>query len=207
MAVLVVGSTGRVAKEVLKIFSAEKTEVLAAARRPEAVEKLPYVTAVALDLHAPVDKLAKEIQGVEAIIFAAGSRGKDLLQTDAYGAVKLMQAAQQVEIKRFVMLSALYSLKPEKWPETLTDYYIAKFFADNYLINQTKLDYTIVQPGSLVTTPGTGLVKMAEEPGQISIADVAAVLATVVNKVTTYGRIIPVVAGNQPIATALQEIE
>lgn len=58
--------------------------------------------------------LAALIAGSDAVIFTAGSRGKDLLQTDAYGAVKLMQAAKQAGINRFVMLSALFSLTPEK---------------------------------------------------------------------------------------------
>lgn len=184
------------ATEVLKLLSAQEKEVIAGARRPAAVEKLPHVTAVKLDLHAPVDKLAELVAGVDAIIFTAGSRGKD----DAYGAVKLMQAAQLVGVKRFVMLSALYSLTPTKWPASLTDYYIAKFFADNYLVNQTDLDYTIVQPGSLVEDQPTGLVAKKEALGAIPIGDVAAVLVAVVDKVQTYGQAIPVIAGDQPIA-------
>lgn len=98
------------------------------------------------------------------------------------------------------MLSALYSLTPAKWPVSLTDYYIAKFFADNYLVNQTDLDYTIVQPGSLVEEPPTGLVAKKEALGAIPIGDVAAVLVAVVDKVQTYGQAIPVIAGDQPIA-------
>lgn len=192
MKIFLAGSTGRVATEVLKLLSAQGKKVIAGARRPAAVEKLPHVTAVKLDLHAPVDKLAELVAGVDAIIFTAGSRGKDLLQTDAYGAVKLMQAAQLAGVKRFVMLSALYSLTSTKWPASLTDYYIAKFFADNYLVNQTDLDYTIVQPGSLVAKK--------EALGAIPIGDVAAVLVAVVDKVQTYGQAIPVIAGDQPIA-------
>lgn len=158
------------------------------------------MTAVKLDLHAPVDKLAELVAGVDAIIFTAGSRGKDLLQTDAYVAVKLMQATQLAGVKRFVMLSALYSLTPTKSPASLTDYYIAKFFTDNYLVNQTDLDYTIVQPGSLVAEPSTGLVAKKETLGAIPIGDVAAVLVDVVDRGQTYGQAISVIAGDQPIA-------
>ena len=200
MKIFLAGSTGRVATEVLKLLSAQGKKVIAGARRPAAVEKRPHVTAVKLDLHAPVDKLAELVAGVDAIIFTAGSRGKDLLQTDAYGAVKLMQAAQLAGVKRFVMLSALYSLMTTKWPASLTDYYIAKFFADNYLVNQTDLDYTIIQPGSLVSEPSTGLVAKKETLGAIPIGNVAAVLVAVVDKGQTYGQAIPVIAGDQPIA-------
>ena len=48
-----------------------------------------------MDLHSSVDDLAKLMKGRDAVYFTAGSRGKDLLQTDAYGAVKTMQAAKK----------------------------------------------------------------------------------------------------------------
>lgn len=59
MKIFLAGSTGRVATEVLKLLSAQGKEVIAGARRPAAVEKLPHVTTVKLDLHAPVDKLTE----------------------------------------------------------------------------------------------------------------------------------------------------
>ena len=69
---------------------------------------------------------------------------------------------------RFVMLRALFSLEPTKWRtvkslDGLTDYNIAKFFADNYLIHDTDLDYTILQPTVMTDKPGTGkIIKMRE---------------------------------------------
>lgn len=39
------------------------------------------------------------MKGSDAVYFTAGSRGKDLLQTDAYGAVKTMQAAKKLGIE------------------------------------------------------------------------------------------------------------
>lgn len=154
MKIFVAGSTGRVATELLKKLSAKNYQVIAGARRPEAVVELPNVTPQKMDLHASVDNIAELLKGADVVVFTAGSRGKDLLQTDAYGAVKLMQATKKAGITRFVMLSALYSLTPDKWPDNLTDYYIAKFFADNYLVNQSGLDYTIVQPGNLLEEAG-----------------------------------------------------
>lgn len=150
MKIFVAGATGRVASKLLKKLSAKNYQVIAGARRPEAVVELPNVTPQKMDLHASVDNIAELLKGADVVVFAAGSRGKDLLQTDAYGAVKLMQAAKKVGVTRFVMLSALFSLTPEKWPENLKDYYVAKFFADNYLINQSDLDYTIIQPGGFI---------------------------------------------------------
>lgn len=52
-----------------------------------------------MDLHSSVDDLAKLMKVRDAVYFTAGSRGKDLLQTDAYGAVKTMQAAKKLGIE------------------------------------------------------------------------------------------------------------
>ncbi|TFH45247.1 SDR family oxidoreductase [Streptococcus equinus] len=200
MKIFVAGATGRVASKLLKRLSDKDYDVIAGARRPEAIVELPNVTPQKMDLHASVDELGVLLKGVDAIIFTAGSRGKDLLQTDAYGAVKLMQAAKKVGVTRFVMLSALFSLTPEKWPENLKDYYVAKFFADNYLINQSDLDYTIIQPGGLLEEAGQGCVELGDKGFTvISIEDTASVLAEVVDKSSTVKRVIAINPGDTPI--------
>ncbi len=201
MKIFVAGATGRVATELLKKLSAKRYQVVAGARRPEAVVELPNVTPQKMNLHASVDDIEKLLRDVDVVIFTAGSRGKDLLQTDAYGAVKLMQATKKVGITRFVMLSALYSLTPDKWPDSLTDYYIAKFFADNYLVNQSDLNYTIIQPGNLLEEAGTGQISMGDNGfTAISIEDVAAVLAEIVDKSSTFKRVIAINPGSTAIS-------
>ena len=60
-----------------------------------------------MDLHSSVDDLAKLMKGRDAVYFTAGSRGKDLLQTDAYGAVKTMQAAKKLGIERYILVQSL----------------------------------------------------------------------------------------------------
>lgn len=134
--VFIAGGSGRVATELIKDLIAAGNEVVAGSRHPEKIVQLNGVTPVALDLHGDVAKLASLMAGCDAVYFVAGSRGKDLLQTDAMGAVKTMQAAERAGIKRYVMLSSMYALQPEKWAEypalaAITDYNIAKFFADN----------------------------------------------------------------------------
>ncbi|MFC3932055.1 NAD(P)H-binding protein [Streptococcus dentapri] len=201
MKIFVAGSTGRVATELLKKLSAKGYQVIAGARRPEAVVELPNVTPQKMDLHASVDNIAELLKDVGAVVFTAGSRGKDLLQTDAYGAVKFMQATKEAGITRFVMLSALYSLTPDKWPDNLTDYYIAKFFADNYLVHQSDLDYTIIQPGNLLEEAGQGYITLGDEGfTAISIEDVASVLAEIVDKLSTFKRVIAINPGSTAIS-------
>lgn len=210
--VFVVGGSGRVATELIKDLTSAGYQVVAGARHPEKVIELAGVTPVKLDLHADVDQLAKLMKGSAAVYFVAGSRGKDLLQTDAMGAVKTMRAAEQDGIKRYVMLSSMYALQPEKWSQypalaEITDYNIAQFFADRYLIDNTSLDYTIVQPATLTEKPATGKVSFGEGDDTTNpIADVARVLADSLDAPNTIGKVIMMRSGQTPIKQALAQL-
>lgn len=210
--VFVAGGSGRVATELIKNLVNNGNEVVAGARHPENIIKLDNVTPVDLDLHAPVTEIAKLMNDSDAIYFVAGSRGKDLLQTDAMGAVKTMQAAEQNGIKRYIMLSSMYALQPEMWAKyealaAITDYNIAKFFADNYLIHNTNLDYTIVQPATLTEKPATNKVTLGEgDDTTNTIPDVAKVLADTLKYDNTIGHVIMMRNGDTPIDDALKEI-
>ena len=86
--VFVVGGSGRVATALIRDLVDADIEVVAGARHPEKVMKDSHVTAVALDLHNSTTTIANQMMGADAVYFVAGSRGHDLLQTDAMGAVK-----------------------------------------------------------------------------------------------------------------------
>ncbi len=210
--VFVAGGSGRVATELIKDLTSAGHQVVAGARHPEKIIELAGVTPVKLDLHAEVDQLAESMKGSAAVYFVAGSRGKDLLQTDAMGAVKTMRAAEQDGIKRYVMLSSMYSLQPEKWAQypalaEITDYNIAKFFADRYLIDNTSLDYTIVQPATLTEKAATGKVSFCEGDDITNpICDVAQVLADSLDASNTIGKVIMMRSGQTPIKEALAQL-
>lgn len=210
MKIFVVGSTGRVAENLIKDLVSDGHEVVAGARKIERVIELEHVTPVHFDLHDDVDEMTKSIKDVDAVYFVAGSRGKDLLQTDAFGAVKVMQAAEKNGIKRFIMLSSMFSLEPQEWHREgladLTDYNIAKFFADNYLISNTKLDYTILQPASLTEEEGTRKVSINGSGKQNAISNVAQVLAALLKHDNTIKKVIRMSDGDQNIDDALTEL-
>ena len=113
--ILIVGVTGRVGTLLTHNLLQDGHEIIAGARHPERVENNDRITPVKFDLHESVVEMTKAIKGADVIYFTAGSGAKDLLQVYAFGAVKLMQAAEKDGIKRFVMLSALFSLEPTKW--------------------------------------------------------------------------------------------
>ena len=149
--IFVAGATGRVGQEVVKQLAAAGQEVLAAGRKLDRLPKGELITPVAFDFTWLPDQMAKLLTGVDAIVFTAGSRGKNLLQVDLNGAVKLMQAANLAGIKRFVMLSSAYSMDQAMWGKVktlrdITDYNIARYFADKWLVDESGLDvaHTIV---------------------------------------------------------------
>ena len=188
MKIFVVGATGRVASELVKELVAKGHQVTAAARHPENVllKDSPQVTAVKLDLHASKEELAALIGQQDAIYFTAGSRGKDLLQTDAFGAVKTMQAAEL---------------------NGIMDYNIAKFFADHYLVHNTDLDYTILQPTALTEEPGTGKITVgATKVSKNPIPDVALTLAEILEHDNTREKVIMMSSGDTLIEQALASV-
>lgn len=211
MKVFIAGATGRVAEELIKPLTAAGHEVYAGARKPEKVISGPSIHPITLDLHADVSNLCPLLEGMDAVYFVAGSRGRDLLQTDVYGAIKLMQAAELVGVRRFIMLSSLFALEPDKWHldglNQMMDYNIAKYLADNYLMHQTNLDYTIFQPGALLEKEGTGLVQFyPQELGGNPIPDVAQVLSQLLDKKESYGKVLTMISGQEPIDQALDNL-
>lgn len=207
MKVFVAGATGRVAQQLIDRLVEKGHFVYAGARRDNEIPESDQVKPVHLDLHEDVADLAKTLGDAEAVYFVAGSRGKDLLQTDLYGSVKLMQAAEQEGIGRYIQLSSLFALVPENWSDSILEYNIAKYFSDSWLINNTDLDYTIIQPGSLKEEKGSGKITTTiEKRSENSIENVATVLSEVLERPNTYQKVILMGDGDTSIDEALAAI-
>ena len=212
MKVAVIGATGRVGQEVVKGLVDKGHSVVATARKATEAQWPEGAEARDLDLHISALEIANIIADCDGVIFTAGSRGKDLLQIDAFGAVKTMQAAQAAGIRRFVLLSSFMALRPTVWEKIdslkgIMNYNIAKFFADEWLTRSENLDWTILQPGNLMEEPGTGMIEAdPEEGGSNPIPDVAETLVTALDMPNTYGRVIMMRSGSTPIAEALRAV-
>lgn len=106
------------------------------------------------------------------------------------------------------MLSSVFALQPERWSESflrnITDYNIAKYFADQWLVHQSNLDYTILQPGALQEHIGTGLIQInVAEPLSNSIENVVETLTCILSAPNTIGQVITMADGDMPISEAL----
>ncbi|MFC7505939.1 NAD(P)H-binding protein, partial [Nocardioides sp. GCM10030258] len=74
-------------------------------------------------------------------------------------------------------------------------------------LRASSLDWTILRPGLLTDEPPTGLVALgADLPrGSVTRADVAAVLAAVVERDDTIGRQWNLIGGNVSVSAAIDE--
>ena len=211
--IILVGATGRVGALTCEDLVKAGHEVVACARGASQIHARQQVEPVTLDLHDPLSQVTDAFRKThaDAVVFTAGSRGKDINQIDALGAMKTIEAAKTAGITRYVMLGAMYAADWLRWEQpqvkpaidALADYYVTKNMADQYLIS-SGLDYTIIEPGSLTEQTGTGAIQVEPDgPGPIPIPDVAQCLADCVDLPQTTGRIYNITGGGTPIKQAL----
>lgn len=118
MKVLVIGANGQIGRHlVTQLHNSEEHTVKAMVRKEEQAEDLKQagIEAILGDPEGSVEELAKVVEGCEAVIFTAGSgahTGPDkTIIIDLDGAIKSVEAAEQVGVKRFIMISDLHKNK------------------------------------------------------------------------------------------------
>ncbi|MHA2960567.1 SDR family oxidoreductase [Priestia megaterium] len=214
MKVLVIGANGQVGKHIVNILNeSDVHNVRAMVRKEEQATELEArgIETAFASLEGTVHEIKEGMKGCDAVIFSAGSGGNTghdkTLLIDLDGAVKAMEAAEDLGIKRFVMVSALQAHHRENWNTSLIPYYVAKHYADK-ILEASGLTYTIVRPGGLLNEPGTGRVDAGEnkERGSIPREDVARVVVETLSEDHTFGRSFDLVSGDTPIAEAIQSI-
>lgn len=212
MKILVIGASGRVGTDLVKQLLADNHQVTGTTRQEEKLFNDDNYSQLDLDITAEKDAIQKQIeQDIDAVYFVAGSGGKDVLEVDLHGAVKTMQATQDKGIKRYIMLSTVFSLDTSKWDNPgiadLKEYYICKHYADQWLVNNSDLDYTIVQAGALKEREATGKITINDDnAGENSIEDVATTLAAVLNASNTTKKVFSMHNGETAITDAIAEL-
>lgn len=209
MKVLVIGASGRVGTDLVEQLLADDHQVIGTTRQDKKLFDNDNYRQLALDITAEKDAIAEQIeQDIDAVYFVAGSGGKDVLEVDLHGAVKTMQAVEDKGIKRYIMLSTVFSLDTNKWDTPgiadLKEYYICKHYADQWLVNDSTLDYTIVQAGALKERAGTGKITINDDnAGENAIADVAATLTAVLGANNTIKKVFSLHNGETAINEAI----
>jgi uncharacterized protein YbjT (DUF2867 family) len=214
MRVAIAGGHGQIAQRLARILSERGDEVVALIRNPDHTDDVKAAGAepAVVDLeHAGADEVAAAIASADAVVFAAGAgpgSGSARKETMDYGgAVKLIEAAQQAGIRRYVIVSSMGADPDLAGNDTFSVYQRAKGRADD-AVRASGLDATVVRPGGLTNDPGTGRVSLGEKlpRGQVPRDDVAAVLAAVLDTPGTIGRSFDLTGGDTPVAEAVQAV-
>jgi uncharacterized protein YbjT (DUF2867 family) len=211
MKIAIAGGHGQIALLLTRLLSERGDNVTSLIRNPDHAGDVREGGGepVTCDLEAAGDDdVAGAIEGTDAIVFAAGAgpgSGPARKQTMDYGGVvKLIAAAKQKDIARYLIVSSMGANPDAPDDSGFNSYLRAKGMADADL-EASGLDYTVVRPTRLTDDPGTGLVDIGAElsRSQIPREDVAAVLAAALETAATIGKTFQLTAGKTPIAEAL----
>lgn len=212
MRVAIAGGHGQIALIIESLLNHAGHEAIGIIRNPDQAADL--VTAggipLVLDLeHTDLDTLVADLDGVDAVVFAAGggpSGGADRkLTVDRDAAILLADAAERRGITRYVMISAMEADGYEPDSQDVFQIYLrAKSEADADL-RARALDWTVIRPGGLTDDEATGLIQVAASTGRGTIprADVAEVVVQALINPRTIGRQFEVISGSTPISEAL----
>ena len=160
------------------------------------------VSTVLADLE---EDISHTVKGVDKVIFAAGSKGTNVIGVDQNGAIKLIEASKKEGVKKFVMLSSMGADNPSI-SEELQEYLKAKQVADKHLVD-SGLKYTIVRPGALTNKDGTDKIELKTKLGKfgkIPRADVAKTLVEVLSDDVKTNETFEIISGDVTIKEALE---
>jgi uncharacterized protein YbjT (DUF2867 family) len=208
--IIVIGGHGKVALQLARILTERGDEVSSVFRNPDHSGDIAATGATPLpadieqlDVHA----LAGLLAGHDAVVFSAGAGGGNPARTyavDRDAAIRVIDAAAQAGVRRFVMVS-YFGAGPAHGvaqDDPFFPYAEAKAAADAHL-RASELNWTVLGPGRLTLEPATGSIAVGEGKGQVSRADVALVVAAALADDSTIGRTIEFNNGDVPIADAL----
>ncbi|MET0288778.1 MAG: SDR family oxidoreductase [Pseudoxanthomonas sp.] len=213
--ILVIGAHGQVARQLTPLLAAAGHQVTGVFRNPQHREEVAAdgATPLVLDIEqADVETLATQIDGHDAVVWSAGAGGGSPARTyavDRDAAIRSMDAAQQVRVRRYVMVSYIgagtdQQIRPD---DAFFPYAQAKAAADGYL-RGTVLDWTILGPGRLTQDVPTGHIALnpGREHRDTSRANVARMIVAALETPGTIGRTLDFVDGQTDIATALAQL-
>lgn len=203
--VLVAGANGTTGRIIIDILQKSNTYIpVAMVRKQEQKERFEseHVTTVLADIE---EDLSQVVTQIDKIIFAAGSKGKNVVGVDQEGAKRLTDAAKHAGIEKFIMLSSMGADNSSQNKE-LEAYLKAKQNADEHL-RASGLEYSIVRPGQLTNEDGKGRIELGsklKKSGSISRADVAKTLVEVLDNDVMQNQTFELLEGETSIENAVR---
>ncbi|GAB6987401.1 SDR family oxidoreductase [Nocardioides pyridinolyticus] len=213
--IAIVGGHGQVARQLIHVLRRADHDPVALVRREEYRADLEGRGAEVrlLDIERQdAAAFAAAFDGCGAVVFAAGGGPDGNIErkrtVDLEGSLKSIDGAQRAGIDRFVQVSAINvdDPLPADTGDVWRAYVEAKRDADAAL-RESGLAWTIVRPGRLTDDPATGRVALGPDVarGDVTRADVAAVLAAVLDAPGTVGKQWNLVNGDVPVEEAVRQ--
>ena len=214
--IAIVGGHGQIARQLHPMLLGAGHQPVALVRRQEQADALQAtgVETRMLDIESDdADRFAAVFEGCEAVVFAAGGGPDGNIDrkrtVDLEGSLKSVEGARQAGIRRFVQVSAISVDEPvaDDASPVWRAYVEAKRDADAAL-RDSGLDWTILRPGRLTDDPGTGRVALGPDVarGEIPRADVAEVVAAVLQEPASAGHQWNVVGGDDVVGDAISAL-
>src|SRR5215211_7418956 len=212
MDVLIAGGHGKIGRRLIRLLARDGDTARALIRSEDQVADIEADGGVPVLCDLERDEVTPHVGGADAIVFAAGAgpgSGPERKRTvDLGAAVKCVEAAEQLGVARFVIVSSIGAHDPEGGPDAMRPYLRAKAEADARVAAST-LDWTIVRPGSLQDGPGTGLVDVSTtlgRSGPVLRDDVALVLFETLQAPGTIGLTFEVFSGETQAREAVNSL-
>jgi len=207
--VTVIGGHGKVALLTAPLLVADGHHVTSIVRNPEHVADVERTgaTAAVLDIgSASTEQIADLLRGTDVVVWSAGAGGGNPQRTyavDRDAAIRSVDAAAQVGVGRYVMVSYFGAGRDHGVPEgnSFYAYADAKTAADEHL-QGSDLAWTILRPSGLTLEAATGHIESGDGvvAGHVSRDNVAHVIRSVVaHPDSTAQRILAFNDGVQPI--------
>src|SRR5215471_4760165 len=217
MRVVIAGGHGKIALLLEGLLAGRGDEAVGLVRNPAHVADVQNAGAEAFicDLEAAsADDVAALLSGADAVVFAAGAGpGSGVPRKDSVdraASVLMADAAERAGVRRFVQVSSMGAGQaPRPGSDEVWAAYITAKTAAEADLRARDLDWTIVRPGGLTDAAATGRVRLAAPPvprGTVSRADVAAVIAALLDQPGTRHQTLELTGGNSPVATAVRSI-
>lgn len=206
------GGHGKIAQRLLALLADAGHRPRGMIRNPEHAAALEALGAAPVICDLENDDVHPHIGAADAIVFAAGAgpgSGPERKRTVDYGgAVKLIDAAEELGPQRYVIVSSINADDPARASEAMRPYQQAKHDADERLM-ASGLDWTVVRPGLLTDEPGTGLIDAAVSlgrNGEVPREDVALTLLEVLQERGAIGKRFELLSGATPVRDAIRAL-
>lgn len=204
MKIAVIGATSQTGTLLLNQALDEGHEVVAYVRRPEAISPVPGLSIVTGQIDN-VETMCRALVGCDAVVVILGWKlGKPFIPLYSIAIPTLIKAAQQVGLKRVVVMSALgvgNTYKNTRYPYRLgCRTFLRQIFEDHRIgesqLIGTNIKWTTVHPGPLMNGSKTLSPTIADAatgfamPGspRTNRADVASLMLKLIDDQKSFGK-------------------